>query len=36
MMLARDIAGWALLLGGCFFLIVGAVGLIRLPDVYAR
>lgn len=35
-MMARDIIGWALLLGGCFFLIVGAVGLIRLPDVYAR
>lgn len=36
MMLARDIAGWALQLGGCFFLVAGAVGLIRLPDVYTR
>ena len=36
MMMARDIAGWALVLGGCFFVIVGAIGLIRLPDVYAR
>jgi len=36
MMLVRDIIGLALLLGGCFFLIVGALGLIRLPDVYAR
>jgi len=36
MILARDIAAWVLALGGCFFLIVGAVGLIRLPDVYAR
>lgn len=36
MMLARDIAGWALLLGGCFFVITGAIGLIRLPDVYSR
>lgn len=36
MMLVRDIVGWALLLGGCFFLIAGAVGLIRLPDVYTR
>lgn len=36
MTLARDIAGWALMLGGCFFVIVGAIGLIRLPDVYTR
>ncbi|MEW6308476.1 MAG: monovalent cation/H(+) antiporter subunit G [Bacillota bacterium] len=26
----------ALLLAGCFFLTVGAIGLLRLPDVYTR
>lgn len=36
MALARDIVAWTLILGGCFFVIVGAVGLIRLPDVYTR
>ncbi|MCC2098313.1 MAG: monovalent cation/H(+) antiporter subunit G [Hyphomicrobiales bacterium] len=34
--LVRDIASWALLLGGSFFFIVGAVGMIRMPDVYTR
>lgn len=31
-----DIASWALLLAGSFFLIVGALGLVRLPDFYTR
>ena len=31
-----DAVSWLLLLGGSFFLIVGAVGLVRLPDFYAR
>ena len=31
-----DLISWALLLGGSFFLIVGAVGLIRLPEVFSR
>jgi multicomponent Na+:H+ antiporter subunit G len=34
--LLRDVAAWALVLGGCFFTVVGAFGLIRLPDVYTR
>lgn len=29
-------ASWALLLGGSFFLLIGAVGVLRLPDVYTR
>jgi multicomponent Na+:H+ antiporter subunit G len=29
-------ASWALVLAGCFFTIVGAVGLVRMPDVYTR
>jgi multicomponent Na+:H+ antiporter subunit G len=31
-----DAISWALLLGGSFFLIVGAVGLVRLPEVFSR
>ncbi len=34
--LARDIASWLLLLSGSFFFIVGAVGMVRMPDVYTR
>lgn len=30
------ILSWALLLGGSFFLLVGAVGVLRLPDLYTR
>ena len=33
MELLRDIIGWVLVLGGCFFTVVGAFGLVRLPDV---
>jgi multicomponent Na+:H+ antiporter subunit G len=31
-----DIASWALILAGSFFTIVGAIGLVRMPDVYTR
>ena len=31
-----DGISWALLLGGGFFIITGALGLIRFPDVYSR
>ncbi len=31
-----DIASWALLVAGGAFCIIGGVGLLRLPDVYAR
>lgn len=31
-----DALSWALLLGGCAFMLVGGVGLLRLPDFYAR
>ena len=36
MELVRDIAAWVLILGGCFFTVVGAFGLVRFPDVYTR
>lgn len=35
-MQANEIVAVILMLGGFFFLMVGAVGLIRLPDVYNR
>lgn len=28
--------GTIVMLGGCFFVVVAAVGMIRLPDVYCR
>jgi len=31
-----DLVSWLLILGGSAFAIIGGVGLIRLPDVYAR
>ena len=31
-----DGVSWALILAGSAFAIIGAVGLIRLPDVYTR
>ena len=30
------ILGWALLISGSFFCLVGSIGLIRLPDFYSR
>ncbi|HEY9163434.1 MAG TPA: monovalent cation/H(+) antiporter subunit G, partial [Magnetovibrio sp.] len=34
--LALDILSWACIIGGAFFALVGAVGILRLPDVYSR
>jgi monovalent cation/proton antiporter, MnhG/PhaG subunit len=31
-----DILSWACLIGGVAFALIGAVGLIRFPDVFAR
>lgn len=31
-----DIASWALILAGSFFTVVGALGLLRMPDVFTR
>ena len=36
MSLIIDIASWALILAGCFFILAGAIGLLRLPDVFTR
>lgn len=31
-----DAAAWAFLMGGAFFLFVGGIGVMRLPDVFTR
>jgi multicomponent Na+:H+ antiporter subunit G len=33
---ALDIVSWALILGGGGFCLVGAVGILRMPDFYTR
>ena len=35
-MIVLEIMSWIFLLSGSFFVIVGGVGVIRLPDVYSR
>jgi multicomponent Na+:H+ antiporter subunit G len=34
--LLRDIIGGTLILGGAAFVVIGAVGLIRMPDLFTR
>jgi len=36
MALILDIVGWVLLAGGSIMLVIGGVGLVRLPDVFTR
>jgi len=36
MEIARVVAGWGLLLAGSLFSVIGAIGILRLPDFYAR
>jgi multicomponent Na+:H+ antiporter subunit G len=36
MTLAVEIASWALILLGSFFTVVGAFGLVRMPEVFTR
>lgn len=31
-----DVLSWICILGGLFFIVVGAVGVIRMPDIYTR
>lgn len=35
-MILIDIASWLLILAGCFFILVGALGMMRLPELFAR
>ncbi|MBL27144.1 MAG: cation:proton antiporter [Rhodospirillaceae bacterium] len=32
----QDIFGWAFLMGGAFFLLVGGIGVLRMPDFFTR
>jgi len=34
--LIRDIVSWLLIAGGGIFLVIGAIGLNRMPDVFTR
>ncbi|MEX1107331.1 MAG: monovalent cation/H(+) antiporter subunit G [Dongiaceae bacterium] len=36
MNLALDIASWALMLGGGFFMLASGIGMLRLPDLFTR
>jgi multicomponent Na+:H+ antiporter subunit G len=36
MMLAVEIASWVFILLGSFFTVVGALGLVRMPEVFTR
>jgi multicomponent Na+:H+ antiporter subunit G len=36
MALAIDLASWALVAAGSVFVLVGAVGLVRMPELYTR
>lgn len=31
-----EIPGTIVMLGGCFFIVVAAIGMVKLPDVYCR
>ncbi|MGB0682912.1 MAG: monovalent cation/H(+) antiporter subunit G [Magnetovibrionaceae bacterium] len=31
-----DLASWVLLMAGCLLCIIGAIGILRLPDVFSR
>ncbi len=32
----QDVISWISILGGLFFIVVGSIGIVRLPDVYTR
>lgn len=34
--MALDVLSWATILAGCAFSLIGAIGMLRLPDVYTR
>lgn len=36
MLQAIDALSWICIVGGCFFTIVGAVGMLRMPEVFTR
>lgn len=36
MELVLDLVSWGFVLVGCFFMLVSAVGILRMPDIYTR
>lgn len=36
MELLLEITSWCLILSGCFFLLIGAIGVLRMPEFYTR
>ena len=36
MSMVVDILSWASILGGIFFMVVGTIGVLRMPDIYTR
>lgn len=34
--LVLDVASWVAILGGLFFMLVGVVGILRMPDLFTR
>ena len=36
MALVLDSLSWIFILGGVFFIVTGAIGVVRMPDVYCR
>ena len=34
--MALEVLSWASIIGGLFFMLVGTIGMLRLPDVYTR
>jgi multicomponent Na+:H+ antiporter subunit G len=36
MALALDVLSWVSIVGGLFFMIVGTIGVLRMPDVFTR
>ena len=36
MSVALDVVAWVFILGGVFFTLTGALGMLRLPDVFTR
>jgi len=34
--LVVDLLSWGFILAGCFFTLAGAIGLVRMPEVYTR
>jgi multicomponent Na+:H+ antiporter subunit G len=36
MALALDVLSWVAIVGGLFFMIVGTIGVLRMPDVFTR